>query len=715
MPRHSSDSSQVPALNAPKILRKRQLLVFIAAIAVLGLGYAFSPNLRAAVASLDLGRTGIMLGAGEGNVAAPRVSFTAGMTAFQTCTLGCSATVPASGTAGQSVSFQSTGTPSNCVTGPNFQWSFGNGDTSSAQNPNYVYNTPGTYNWQLTVSASQSGGGGGSNISTVAGGEGEGVNASQVSFFRLTGLARDPLARGIFLAAQRESTNVIYFLNTSASSVTLAGKTFAAGEVRVVAGGGLFFNAENTLGTDLDLANLRSLTVSTDGSLVFFIENSVVRALNVGGSTVTIGGASLGPNNVRTVASSGFGSELNSLAVNPADNSVFAADATPGINRVFRIVPSTGATSIIVGNGANTSKGSPFVPGTADSIPLLQPRGIRFNGTTLVVADTGHGRVINVTPATASGNATLVHQFSTDDGTFLNGLAVASGIAYVINGNHQTVNLATGGVIGGQSFIGCDYKSSPPCGDGGQTGNATFAFVGSGSETQEAATDGDASGIYVVDQSLFSRARVRYINRTGSPVTLAGVTIPGSSIQTIAGKGLDSPFDGGASNAAFLKTPVGVAVDANNNLWSGDTLSANRIRFHNRGASQITLFQGTPSQQIVPAGATVTMNANSGGLGDVIPAIQGNLNEPQGLFATSQGIYVVDSIGGPTLGGIGGVRTSALRFVNTSGVTVTFFPSSAAPVAIPPGYMARVAGCEPLPVTCAENGFCADVQVRWDE
>jgi hypothetical protein len=707
MPPHSSAQSSPARINNRSMsMRTRQLLGLAAALLLAVIGYAYSPKVRSVVASMDLGRTGVMIGAGEGQVGAPNVSFAAGMVPFQTCTLGCSATVPATGTAGQAVNFQSSGTPSNCITGPTFQWSFGNGDTSSAQNPSYAYASSGNFNWQLTVSATQSGGGGGGTISTVAGGEGEGTPAGQISFYRLTGLARDPLARGIFLTAERESTNLIYFVNTSASSVTLAGKTFAAGEVRVVAGGGKLFNVENTLGTDLDLTSMRAVAVSPDGSLVYFIENGAVRALNVGTTTATIGGGSLGASNVRTLALTGFGTELCALAVNPSDSAVFAADATAGINKVFRIDPATGNTTVIVGNGAVTTEGAPFVPGQAGQIPLLQPRAIKFNGSALVVADTGHRRVINVNPATAVGSATLIHQFLDDSPSpFINGLAIAGGVPYVIDGNRQTVNLASGSLVAGISGIACTYQSNPSCGDGGQPASATFAFVGGGSLVQEAAMDGDASGIYVVDQSPFSRARVRYINRTALPVTLAGVSIPASTVQTIAGKGLDSPYDGGLSNAAFLSAPIGVAVDANNNLWSTDTLAVNRLRFHNRGASQVAIFPGTASQQIVPAGATVTVNANSGALGDVIPAIQGGFNNPQGLFATSQGIYVADSLGGPTLGGIGGQRTSALRFINTSGVTVTFFAASAAPVAIPPGSMARIAGCDPLLTTCAELGF----------
>ncbi|MEP7274167.1 MAG: hypothetical protein ABI882_21920, partial [Acidobacteriota bacterium] len=472
------------------------------------------------------------------------------------------------------------------------------------------------------------------------------------------------------------------------------------------------FNAENALGTDMDLSVLRGVAVSNDGNVVYFIENSTVRALNVGNVTITIGGGTLGPNNVRTLASSGFGVDLAGIAVNPSDSAVFVSDATTGINRVFRIDPTTGATSTIVGNGAASNESDGFSGGQANTIPLRQPRAIDFeaNGN-LIISDTGHSRVIRVSPATAAGSATLLGQYAVGAGRpFNNGLAIAGGNVFVANGSSQTIVQVTGGagVIAGQSFVACNYQASPPCGDGGQIAGATFALTGAGfpGESQEAGAEGDANGIFIIDQRPLSRSRLRYLNRSGGTVTLAGVAVAAGTAQTIAGKGLDFPYDGGPSTAAYLAGPIGVAVDASNNLWSTDSLLVNRLRFHNRGASQVTLFPGTFSQQIVPPGSTVSVNTSPGGSGDVIPASQGNFSNPQGIFITSQGVYVADSTGGPTYpSGFSGTKTSALRFINTSAGPVTFYPASPAPVVIPAGSMARIAGCEPVPSSCAELGF----------
>ena len=70
------------------------------------------------------------------------------------CTLSCSATVPASGTAATPVAFQATATPSSCSGTPSYAWTFGDGATSTQQNPSYTYAAAGTFNWSMTASIS---------------------------------------------------------------------------------------------------------------------------------------------------------------------------------------------------------------------------------------------------------------------------------------------------------------------------------------------------------------------------------------------------------------------------------------------------------------------------------------------------------------------------------------------------------------------------------
>ncbi len=69
------------------------------------------------------------------------------------CTLSCTASAaPTTGPEPLSVSFSSTVTAANCTGQPAFSWTFGDGGTSSAQNPSHSYATAGTYTWTLTVS-----------------------------------------------------------------------------------------------------------------------------------------------------------------------------------------------------------------------------------------------------------------------------------------------------------------------------------------------------------------------------------------------------------------------------------------------------------------------------------------------------------------------------------------------------------------------------------
>lgn len=77
------------------------------------------------------------------------------VTAIQqgTCTLTCTASAPASAAPGTAVAFAATATPSAGCTGtPSFSWSFGDGQTSTQQNPLQTYSSPGAFHWTLTVS-----------------------------------------------------------------------------------------------------------------------------------------------------------------------------------------------------------------------------------------------------------------------------------------------------------------------------------------------------------------------------------------------------------------------------------------------------------------------------------------------------------------------------------------------------------------------------------
>ncbi len=627
----------------------------------------------------------------------------------QSCTVGCDATVPASGAVNATINFTSSATTNGCSTQPTFEWNFGDGTPrSNQQNTSHIYSAAGIYNWSLTTSVST----GTTMIDTVAGGLGEGNLATQSPFGILVAAARDPQNRGLYVVDNLGGNALIRFINTTNTSVTIAGKLVQAGTVRTIAGGGLELGV-GIPGTRADLGIVTGLDISSDGNLLYFSAqiDQEVRVLNVSSNAITVVGNSIASGNIGLVAS-GFGDTLGGLVVNNSNGEVYVADATPGINKVYRI-STTGTVTTIAGNGANARPDDPFVAGPALNTPLLQPRAVELDSSNRVlIADTGHGRVIRVE---SNGNVSLVSQFTISEGTpnpFPSNLAVQGNNVYAVLGNQQTVVRLSGSpvVVAGQTGQLCDYSISN-CGDGGAGTSSAFGFSGSTGNPPLTGIASDNTGIFILDQGITGRGRIRFLNTSGSSVNLAGVNIAPNAIDRIGGNGLSNPYDGGLATSANFNTPVGMAVDANGNLWIADQLS-NRLRFVNRGTTSVRIFAGTASEQTVAPGVIVTVNRNAGtGPSDNVPVIQAGFINPQGLFITNQGIYVADSKGGPNVPMTPTGRiTSTLRFINTTSSTVTLFPGSATPISVPAGQIAKIAGGGESQASTGDGGFALNAK-----
>ncbi|MBK9313376.1 MAG: hypothetical protein IPM55_03875 [Acidobacteria bacterium] len=583
----------------------------------------------------------------------------------QGCTLDCTATVPANGAVGASISFQSTATATSCVSQPIFDWNFGDGTArSSQQNPGHVYATAGTYSWTLTTSVNS----GSTLIDTVAGGFGEGNPIRQAPFGELSAIARDPQGRGIYVADNVSGQSIIRFLNLSGSAVTLAGVTIQPGTVRLVAGGG-FDIGENTPALTADLGQVTGLGVNAAGTILFLANkiDGKVSGLNLTAGNVTIGGASIAAGRVGTLAAN-FDTDLNGLAINQNTGLVYVADATAGVNKVYSIA-ADGTKTVVAGNSASTNTAEPFSPGPATGIPLLLPRSVAIDaGGNLLITDTGHARVIKVD---SGGNATLVHQYTVSQASpnpYPSGLAIQNGNTYTANGNQQTITRVTTGVttVAGIPREFCDYSISN-CGDGGPGTSAGLNLAGSTASPPLAGIVADGSGIFILDQGQIGKGRVRYLNLSGGTVNVDGVSIPAGAIDTIAGNGLSTPFDGGLATGAAFNTPTGVAVDANHNLWIADTLSA-KLRFVNRGTSPVTIFAGTAAEQVVAAGAIVTVNKDVGaGSTDGVPVNQASSMRRRGVWVTAQeSTWRIQRTARPFPADDHNKRTSWIRYINTT-------------------------------------------------
>jgi hypothetical protein len=549
-------------------------------------------------------------------------------------------------------------------------------------------------------------------IDTIAGGLlGDGNVGVASNLVTPAAIAADPLGRGVYIVDASPGVSYIRFLNTTRNTITIAGQKIPGGALKNIAGGGLDIG-ENVPGVFADIGIVTGVAASPNGEIVYFLDAGypAIRAINVSADQKTIAGANIDPGKVGTFAVSGFSSSINGLAVNPLNGDVCVADATAGVNKIFKFeanIPDYYADpTVVAGNSASTKADDAFPTGQpATNVPLLQPRAIVYDqANNLYIADTGHARVIKVEPG---GKATLIAQFPPKadasgkpytTNPFTSGLTFFNGKLFIANGNAQDLaRIDVSGSPAGLSLIAgtigaiCDY-SSTKCGDGGLAKQAAFSLTGSTATPPLAGVASDGKGVFVLDQGVILRGRVRYINLSATSVEVAGVTIAPDNIDTVAGTGKGSPFDGGLATSARLDAPLGVATDAKGNLWIVDTLSS-KLRFVNRGASTFKIFAGTPAEQDVPPGTIVTVNKDVGiGQTDDTPANQAGFDTPQGVAVTAEGVYIADSKRGPSISGAEGRRTGLVRFINTSNRTATFYATSSNKIEVPPGNITTIAG-----------------------
>jgi uncharacterized protein (TIGR03437 family) len=652
----------------------------------------------------------------------------------QSCSLGCTATVPTAGAVNSAINFQASANATGCATTPSYQWNFGDGSPiSTQQNPTKTYTSPGTYTWTMTASAST----GTTDIDTVVGGYGEGNPALQSPYGALLSIARDPLERGIFVVDRLNDTSYIRFINTTVAPVNIAGKTIAAGATRFLAGGGLDISTENLTGSKVDLGNVAGIAADPAGNLLY-ISNSLdqnIRILNISGVAQNVTGGTVNPGNVRTFQATGItiGSNVSSLKVAP-NGDLYVCDATPGINKVYRVT-SAGAGSTFAGSGGATTETEVFANGSATAIPLLAPRAVEFSGADTYIADTGHGRVIKVT----GGAATLVSQFTIGSGVnrrvfppfdtapivppFPSGLAWFNNKLYVAMGNSQVVVRMDGTtpvIVSGAKTTACEYTSTN-CGDGGSLASMLYSLNGSSGSAQQPVVGFEADptrGVYISDQAPISRGRIRFLNFGNSTVTVNGVAINSNSGDTIAGNGASIPYNGSLAASAGVFNPSGLTLDANGNVWFVERTSG-RIRFVNRGSNAVTLFASTESAQTIQPGRIITVNRdlNLGNTAVEGPVLRTTFTNPQGLFATANGVYIVDTEGGPSVRTnpndpattINKTRTTLIRFINTSSANVTFYPGSSSPIVVAPGNIGTIAGGGTSSPSIAPEGFALSI------
>jgi sugar lactone lactonase YvrE len=387
----------------------------------------------------------------------------------------------------------------------------------------------------------------------------------------------------------------------------------ATGVISTVAGNGFTgFSGDGGPATSASMNNPAGVAVDGSGNLFIAEQNNMrVRKVNLStGIIMTVAGNGFtgfsGDGGPATSASLGgpFG-----VAVDGSGN-LFIANR--GINRIRKVILSTGIITTVAGNGSLGFSGD---GGPATSASLNDPLGVAVDGGgNLFITDRGNHRVrmVNLstgTIMTVAGNGFT--GFSGDGGSATSasinnpvGVAVdGSGnllIADVLNNRIRRVILSIGIIttVAGNGFTGFS-------GDGGPATSSSLA---------------NPIGVIVHASNLFFTDRNNHRIRK--------VDLATGIISTVAGNGLQGfTGDGGAAIAASLNNPGGLAVDGSGNLFFADQ--------GNHRARRVHLNTGIIS--------TVAGNGLQGFTGDGGQATLARLNNPAWVTVDGSGnLFIAD-------------------------------------------------------------------------
>lgn len=538
-------------------------------------------------------------------------------------------------------------------------------------------------------------------------GDGGLASGSSVRFYQPQGLYVDGHGN-IFISDT--GAGRVRFINTQATTVTVAGISVPAGFIATVAGNGLTCNGptqpcgdgfssisppnppNNQSGARLDLA----IGVATDSAGNIYIgdtrDQRIRCVVNVAGGCPqpTFPNAAVGT--IVTYAGSGTfcptptnscndgnaGGPLAARFHNPAGlwvdsiGNLYIADQWDYKIREVTAPPNSVVTTLAgTGNAAFAGDG-----GKARSANLDGPLAVIVDAAgTMTIADSGNGRIRQVASTninTKAGGGSIGDGGPATAASLANPVSVAwdpTGTSYFISDSANNIvrEVAANGNISTVAGNGEPAYWQPLInGDGGSALDATLTSPGG------VATDA-AGNLYIAD-SLDSL--VRAVNMQGTPITILGVTIPVGAIETVAGSGqsCENPTalcgDGNPAtgSGARITYPSSVSLDAQGDLYIAD-LYDNRIRC-------VVGAPGGCNGSPLPVGdlTTVAGTGVAGFAGDNGPGNQAQLHHPFSVAADHAGnVYIADSLNNRircVLGAVGGCGD--ITNTKTVGTIVTY-------------------------------------------
>jgi len=322
-------------------------------------------------------------------------------------------------------------------------------------------------------------------------------------------------------------------------------------------------------------------------------------------------------------------------------------------------VTRDGLISTAAGNGLNSYSGD---NGPAAMAQLDTPTGVAMDfAGNLYFADTANNRVRRISPdgsivtVAGNGNSGFSGDFGPAVSASLNGPMGVTvdllGFLYIADtGNNRVRAVDLNGMI---------YTIA---------GNGNAAFFGDGSLAQSAALRGPQGLAVDPSRNLYIADTLNHRIRE---ITLDGI------LDTVAGRGQGFGGDGGPAVTALLNLPVGIALDANGNLFIADQ-GNNRIRMFSTTSGNIT---------------TVAGSDGSGGLGDGGAASSAQLKSPQGVAVDPAGNLYISDTGQnrvrkvATNGSIGTIGGNGRCCYSNDGI-----PGAVAPLSGPVGIAADPSG-----------------------
>jgi uncharacterized repeat protein (TIGR01451 family) len=348
-------------------------------------------------------------------------------------------------------------------------------------------------------------------------------------------------------------------------------KVTPGGPITTVAGNGTSgFSGDGGRATSAELHYPSAVAVDASGNLYIAEEgNARIRNVSAAGVIGTLAGGGRGDGGLGVF---GFLNQPSGVVRDNAGNT-YIADTN---NNCVRKVSANGTIATVAGTGVAGFHGDGLA---ATGAQLNGPQGLALDASgNLYIADASNRRIRMVD---GSGNITTVAGNGTccgstgDFGPATNAqIGTPYGLAVDSSGNLYISDIANNVVRKVAAASGIINTVA---------GNGTYGYAGDGQPAASAefrdpyglAVDA-AGNLYIADRYNY---RVRMVSTTGT-------------ITTVAGNG-NCCFggDGGPATSAELYAPVGVAVDADGNLYIADTYN-DRIRKVASGGTTITTVAG---------------------------------------------------------------------------------------------------------------------------